>query len=155
MRVVGWTPKRSSRLLQSCLTRANAVSPEVIIAARTLPCNQIGSPPIPSIPISANSDINYRRFAVALPVRMIATRTLRNSTTVSRPWMINNGEGSRELSLLSLSLCFIKRRRIEPLSREIWGRESGTRIINDHERQVFGDNRVELLKKTFWPSVFL
>lgn len=67
---------------------------------------------------------------------------------------MERGQGNSLFSL-SLSLFHKEIERIEPLSREIWGRESGTRIINDHERQVFGDNRVELLKKTFWPSVFL
>lgn len=60
--------------------------------------------------------------------------------------MINNREGNS----LSLSL-YLFRERIEPLSREIWGRESGetgTRIINDLERQVFGDNRLQLLENS-------
>lgn len=63
--------------------------------------------------------------------------------------MINNREGQGELSL-SLSF-YLFRERIEPLSREIWGRESGetgTRIINDLERQVFGDNRLQLLENS-------
>lgn len=80
---------------------------------------------------------------------MIATRALRNSR------MINNGEGQGELSLKNRER---ERERIEALSREIWGRESGetgTRIINDLERQVFADNRLELLRLAFHILFFL
>lgn len=80
---------------------------------------------------------------------MIATRALRNSR------MINNGEGQGELSLKNRER---ERERIEALSREIWGRESGetgTRIINDLERQMFADNRLELLRLAFHILFFL